>query len=141
MISQIYWLVPHHVLYWKMSGCISGIEICEMSRFITTQVSQLASRKVHIIIDSAGVTQLDYTNHEAREAFHRLANQVWMGKVIAIIHSYQIQAHLNALSGGFGLNWENVASVQAAIRSLKKVDNLLQDVPILQPSSLIVRPE
>ena len=37
-----------------MSGHISGTEICEMSRFITAQVSQPASRKVHIIIDTAG---------------------------------------------------------------------------------------
>lgn len=112
-----------------------------MSRFITTQVNQPTSRKVHIIIDTASVKQIDYTHHEAREAFHQLADQVWMGKVIAIIHSYQIQAHLNALSGGFGLNWESVTSIQAAIRSLQKIDNLLQDVPTLHQSSLIERPK
>lgn len=140
MISQLYWLVPKHVLYWKLAGQITGSEIAEMSRFIAEQVEKSTAQKVHILIDTSGVEQLDYQSQEARAAFLVLAKKEWMGKVVAIIRKYQIQVHLNALSGAFGFNWYNVGSMQDAIRSLKKNDNLLQTIPSLVPSSLIVRP-
>ena len=140
MISQIYWLVPKHVLYWKLSGQIPASEIVEMSVFISQQVDTNVNKKVHILIDTTGISQLDYTNVAAKDAFKILAKKEWMGKVVAIIRDYQIQVHLNVLSNAFGLNWYNVSSMDDAIRALKKNDNLLQSVPKLLQSSLITRP-
>jgi hypothetical protein len=141
MISQIYWLVPNYILYWKMSGRISGVEISTMATFIANKVDMSASRKVHLIINCTGVQQLDSANQQARAALRLLATQRGMGKVVAVVSNYQIQGQLNALSGAFGSKWGNVLSMTAAIQSLKKSDNLLQTVPSLALSSLIVRPE
>jgi hypothetical protein len=141
MISQIYWLVPNHILYWKMSGHISGVEISTMATFIANKVDMSTSQKVHLIINCTGVQQLDSANQQAREALRLLANKAQMGKVVAVVSNYQMQARLNALSGAFGSKWDNVVSMAAAIQSLKKSDNLLQTVPSLDLSSLIVRPE
>jgi hypothetical protein len=140
MISQLFWLVPKHVLYWKMSGQIPASEIVEMSLFIAQQVDDNYPRKVHILIDTTGILKLDYTNAEARDAFKVLAKKEWMGKVVALIRDYQIQVHLNALSSAFGLNWYNVNSMDDAIRALKKNDSYLQSVPVLLKTSLIIRP-
>jgi hypothetical protein len=139
MISQLYWLVPKHVLYWKMSGQIPASEIVEMSQFIMHQVDDSTAHKVHILIDTVGIERLEYDNVAARDAFKALSKKEWMGKVVTIIRNYQIQVHLNSLSHAFGLNWYNVNSMDDAIRALKKNDNLLQTVPKLLQSSLIVR--
>src|SRR5688572_3051023 len=85
MQSQLYWLVPKQVLYWKLSGRITGNEIAEMSRFIAENVEKSTAQKVHILIDTIGVEQLDYNSQEARAAFLILAKKEWMGKVVAII--------------------------------------------------------
>lgn len=140
MISQLYWLVPNHVLYWRLSGQIPGSEIVEMSQFIAQQVKDVTNHKVHILIDTAGVSSLDYTDSAAREAFVVLAKKEWMGKIVTIIRDYQIQVHINALSPAFGLNWHNVNSMDDAIRALKKNDNMLQSIPKLQKDKLILRP-
>jgi hypothetical protein len=139
MISELYRLVPQHLLYWHLSGQITSDEICEMSLFIGEQADVNASHKVHIIIEGNGITQIDYGNKRARDAFHTLANQRWMGKVAVFIRNYPIQVKLNALSGAFGLNWHNVASMQDAIRFLKTHDNQIQNVPALSPKLRIER--
>lgn len=140
MISQLFWLVPNHVLYWKMSGQIPASEIIEMSLFIAQQVDDNNAQKVHILIDTAGIQRLDYTNEEARNAFKSLAKKNWLGKVVVIIRDYQIQVHLNALSSAFGLNWYNVNSMDDAVRALKKNDHLLQSIPQPLKTSPITRP-
>lgn len=139
MISQLYWLVPNHVLYWKLSGQIPGSEIVEMSQFIPKQVNDSNNNKVHILIDTIGVSSIDYNNQAARDAFSVLAKKEWMGKIVTIIRDYQIQVHINALSSAFGLNWYNVNSMDDAIRALKKNDNMLQSIPKLQKNALIAR--
>jgi hypothetical protein len=128
------------VLYWKLSGQIPASEIVEMSLFIAQQVDNTTAQKVHILIDTVGIQQIDYGSAEASDAFKVLAKKDWMGKAVAIIRDYQIQVHLNALSKAFGLNWYNVSSMDDAIRALKKNDHLLQAVPTLLQSSLIIRP-
>jgi hypothetical protein len=140
MISQLFWLVPKHVLYWKMSGQIPASEIVEMSLFIGQQVEDTAAQKVHILIDTIGIQALEYSSTEARDAFKILAKKEWMGNVVTIIRDYQIQVHLNMLSSAFGLKWYNVNSMDDAIRTLKKNDNLLQTIPKLLQTSLITRP-
>jgi hypothetical protein len=141
MISQIYWLIPNSILYWKMSGRISGSEIYKMATFIESLVEKSASQKVHLVMNCSGVQQIDYANQKAREALRSLAEKTGVGKVVAIVSNYQIQAHLNALSGTFGSQWDNVTSMSAAIQALKKSDSLLQIIPPLVLTSLIVRPE
>ena len=73
MLSQLYWLVPKQVLYWKLAGHITGTEIAEMSRFIAEQVEKSTASKVHILIDTSGIDQIDYQSQEARAAFLILA--------------------------------------------------------------------
>lgn len=140
MISEIYWLVPQHLLYWHLSGHITSDEICAMSQFIGEQVNINSSHKLHILIEGNGISKIDYKSENARNALRALAKQPWMGKVAVFIRNYPIQVQLNALSGGFGLNWHNVASMQDAIRFLRQHDHQLQDVPTLHPESRIERP-
>jgi hypothetical protein len=141
MKSEIFWLIQKQVLYWKISGNLPGTEIAEMSHFIVEQVGKSSSQKVHLIIDGMGIESLEYTNQAARDAFQALAKKAWMGKVIAMTRNYQIQVHINALSSAFGLNWQNVNSMEEAVRALKKGDNLLHTIPTAPVGPAIVRPK
>lgn len=139
MISELYWLVPQHLLYWQMSGHITSDEICEMSRLIAEQIDINNSHKVQLLIDGNGIVQIDYKNQKARDAIRTLARQTWMGKVAVFIRNYPIQVQLNALSGAFGLNWHNVTSMQDGIRFLRTYDNHILGVPVLKADSRIER--
>jgi hypothetical protein len=129
MTSQIFWLVPNRILYWKLSGEIPGSEIEEMSELIGQNIDKLAKQKVHIVIDAIAIRKLEHNSQAAREAFVALAKNQGLGKVVTIIHNYQIQINLNVLSRAFGLNWHNVSSIDDAIRILKGADSSLQTVP------------
>ena len=139
MISQLYWLIPNHILYWKLAGHISSDELCTMVNFIATLAKTSATQKVHLVISCAGVQKLDYTNQEVRDAFNELATHKWLGNVTAIVSNYSIQANWNAVNGAFRSRWKNVTSLQAAIQMLKKSDSLIQNVSKLDKSSLITR--
>jgi hypothetical protein len=140
MISQIYWLVPKHVLYWKISGQIPASEIVEMSDFIAEQLANSGHRKVHLVINTTGIQEIEYNSWEAEDAFERLAKKQWIGKVVAISHNLKIQMHLNKLNRAFGSNWYNASTMDDAIRYLKNADSLLQAVPKLLENPPIVRP-
>lgn len=140
MMSQLYWLAPNHILYWKLSGHISSDELCTMANFIATQANTSATQKVHIVISCAGVQKLGHTNQDMRDAFDELAGHKWLGNVTAIVSNYKIQAQWNNINGAFGSRWKNVTSLEAAIQMLKKSDSLIQSVPEFVTMSPIVRP-
>ena len=141
MQSKLYWLVPSKILYWQLSGSITASEICDMSRFIIASVDKTpAIQKVHLIIDAKNITKLNHNNPQARSEFALLANQRWMGQVVAIIHNLQIQMNLNAMSSAFGMKWKSVPSMRHAIRSLQQSDRMVQGIPDAKLASLIERP-
>src|SRR5689334_13340377 len=111
MNSQLYWLVPDHVLYWKLSGEIPATEIEDMTQVIPQQVDKAVKHKVHLVIDAVSVRSLQHNSHIAKDAFAWLAKNQWLGKVVVVIHNYQIQLNLNQLNVPFGLNWHNVSSM------------------------------
>lgn len=139
MISEIYWLVPKHVLYWKMSGEIPASEIVEMSDFIAEQIDIVTRQKVHLLINTTGIRQIEANDFDAKLAFQKLAKQSWIGKVVAISHNVQIQMQLSSLNRAFGLNWHTVSTMDDAIRFLKNSDTLLHTVPKLLQTTPIVR--
>lgn len=140
MISQIYWLVPNHILFWKLSGEIPGSEIEEMSNFIAEQINPGTKEKIHIVIDAVGVRDIDYKSQIAQEAFQSLAKKPWMGNVITIIHNYQVQINLNVLSRAFGLKWHNVSTLDEANHALKRIDAMIKSISRPLPNDLIKRP-
>jgi hypothetical protein len=139
MNSQLYWLVPDHILYWKLSGEIPAIEIEDMTQFIAQQVDKGVKHKVHLVIDAVSVRTVEHSGHISRDAFAWLAKNQWLGKVVVVIYNYQIQLQLNGLSAPFGLNWHNVSSMDDAVRVLKNSDTNLTSIPKLQDKTLIAR--
>jgi hypothetical protein len=140
MTSQIFWLIPHRVVYWKLSGEVSGIEIYDSSDLIAQHVDKLAKQKLHIVIDAVSIRKLEHKSAEARIGFETLARNQGIGQVVTLIHNYQIQINLNVLSRAFGLNWHNVSSIDDAIRILKTSDSSLQSVPKTPEKSPVPRP-
>jgi hypothetical protein len=141
MASQIFWLIPHRVVYWKLSGEVSGSEIYDSSELIAQLVDKLAKQKMHIVIDAINIRKLEHNNSpEARMAFEALARSQGIGQVVTVIHNYQIQINLNVLSRAFGLKWHNVSSIDDAIRILKTSDSSLQSVPKTPEKSPVPRP-
>jgi hypothetical protein len=134
MKSQLFWLVPDHVLYWKLSGQIPADELCAMSRFIMEHAGQSKYQKIHLILDSAGIQQLDHLSTDAREAFHTLAKNTRIGKVMAITRNLKVQLQFNTLNRAFGLNWRNVANFAEATRHLKSADGSLRSIPNQPPT-------
>ncbi|MDQ7026427.1 MAG: hypothetical protein Q9P01_19875 [Anaerolineae bacterium] len=134
MKSQLFWLVPDHVLYWKLSGSIPAEELCAMSRFISKQASQSNNQKIHIILDAGGIHQLDHPSHDAREAFNKLAKNTRIGKVMAVTRNLKVELQFNALNRSFGLRWRNVNGFAEATRLLKYSDTSLRSTPQQPPS-------
>lgn len=134
MKSQLFWLMPNHVLYWKLSGNIPAEELCAMTRFIGEQLAQAKGSKVHIILDGNGIQQLDHLSTDARTAFQTLAKSTRIDKVIAVISNLKTQIQFSGLSRPFGLNWRNTTTFADAINQLKNLDNTLRSIPTQPPT-------
>jgi hypothetical protein len=136
MKSQLFWLMPNHVLYWKLSGTIPADELCAMARFIGDQAAQAKGSKIHIILDGNGIYQLDHQRSAVQTAFETLAQNARIGKVLAIIGNLKTQLQLSAISRPFGLNWRNATSFATAIQHLKTHDSALRTMPIQPPTEM-----
>jgi hypothetical protein len=134
MKSQLFWLVPDHVLYWKLSGSIPAEELCAMSRFISQQASQSNNQKIHIVLDASGIQHLDHLSQDACEAFNKLAKNTRIGKVMTVTRNLKVQLQFNALNRSFGLRWRNVNGFADATRSLKRSDRSIRSTPQQPPS-------
>jgi hypothetical protein len=134
MKSQLFWLVPDHVLYWKLSGDVPADELCEMSNFIAECIGQTKTQKIHVVLDGGGIQQLDHLSPDARNAFQSLAKNTRIGKIIAVTRNLKVQLQFNALNRAFGLNWRNVANFAEATHQLKTADTSLRSIPSQPPT-------
>ena len=134
MKSQLFWLMPNHVLYWKLSGDIPSDELCAMARFIAEQAAQTKNSKIHIILDGNGIQQIDHMSVDARTAFQTLAKNSRIGNVVAVMGNLKTQIQFNSLSRPFGLNWRNTTSFADAVYHLKNADGALRTIPSQPPS-------
>jgi hypothetical protein len=134
MKSQLFWLMPNHVLYWKLAGNVPAEELCAMTRFISEQIAQTKGSRVHIILDGNGIQELDHLSGEARTAFQTLAKNTRVGRFLAVVSNLKTQIQFSGLSRPFGLNWRNTTSFADAIHQLKNYDSSLRTIPTQPPT-------